>query len=185
MLPAALRSWPALAALGAGLVLAALAAGATGPVAVGVLFAAGLAALAWAFAALRAGGPVLPRTTLAVGLTVVVGLALVVGAGAAPQLGLAGLPTIAAAGFALVVAVGAAARLRGAHAPGEGPDETRDAAPASASPAAPAATRTRHPVAATLGLVAGAALVAALATPALAGTEPGELAVPHGELHQH
>lgn len=171
------RSWSTLASLGAGLVLIAIsagalegtvAAGADGGTAVGAAVAGvalagcGAAALGWGAFSLAAGRPAAPRAALVVALVVfgATGVALV--SGVAPALGLVAPPLLAAELFVLVAAAGAAAELR------RGNRGRREAA------------ATRGTV---LGLVAGAALVAALATPALAGTAAGEVAVPHGELH--
>ncbi|GAA1790325.1 hypothetical protein GCM10009748_26370 [Agromyces lapidis] len=168
------RGWPMLAALGAGLVLTATAAGVSGTagspggtgaggVVVGaVLAGCGIAALGWAVFALRKGSLVAPRSALAVSLGVLGAPGALLATGAAAELGVAVLPMLAAGLFAIVVAVGAAVEIRRLRR------RRRTALP----PRRPA-----------IGLVAGAALVAALATPALAGTAAGELAVPHGELH--
>ncbi|KQZ09394.1 hypothetical protein ASD23_14175 [Agromyces sp. Root1464] len=167
-LAAALRSWPMLAALGAGLVLLALAAGAGGAM-LPALASAGVAALGWGGLALRAGRVIAPSTTLVVTAVALVGMAAAVSTGAAAMTDVAPGPLAAASAFIVVVALSAGLELRararlaraGAH-----PGGTRDAAASD--------------TARLLGLVAGAALVAALATPALAATEAGESAVPHG-----
>ncbi|MFF2271839.1 hypothetical protein ACFVTX_06180 [Agromyces sp. NPDC058136] len=180
--PDLVRGWPMLAALGAGLVLTATAAGAiasgaadvaggtgVGGGAAGVALAGcGLAALGWAVLALHTGRVPAPRTVLAASLGALAASGLLPAAGStAAALGIAVMPLLAADVFVVVVALGAAGALRG------GPRADRRRA---RSPGAPAARSV-------LGLVVGAALVAALATPALAGTAAGELAVPHGELH--
>jgi len=116
-LAATTRSWPMLGALGAGLVLAALAAGAGGAPQV-VLAGLGVAALGWGGLSLHAGRILAPRAVLATAATALVSLGL------------------------LVMVDGRASLL---------------------------------------GLVGGAALVAALATPALAATDAGRQAQPHGE----
>ncbi|BDZ64550.1 hypothetical protein [Agromyces mangrovi Wang et al. 2018] len=163
----ALRSWPALGALGAGLVLLALGAGAGG--APGIAMAGlGVAALAQGVAALRAGRVVLPRTTLGVVAAYLVVAAGISAAGLLPGIGVAGGPLVAASALAVVPAAAAAHRLR---APLQVPG----------SSAGRRSTVERWP--SLVGLVAGAVLVAGLVTPALAATTAGEHAVPHGELH--
>jgi hypothetical protein len=156
------------AALGAGLVLTAVAAGAGGVPAV-VLVGFGVAALAQGILGFRAGRVVAPATTVSGCLVVLAGSAALVTSGGAATLGIAVLPLIAADVFVLVVALGAAAELR-----------ARRATPGAVRPARTRADRRRLPV---IGMIAGAALTAALATPALAATEAGDVAVPHGQLH--
>jgi hypothetical protein len=164
-----------LSGLGAGLVLLATAAGvpttAGGLAAGAVLTGCGIAALGWAVLGLRAGRPPAPRAALgsAVGVMGISG-ALVV-SGTAAMLRSPVLPLLAAEVFVFAVAVGAAAELRRRRRRGLGPDRGR-----GRDEAVPARTSV-------LGLAVGATLVAALATPALAATSAGELAVPHGELH--
>jgi hypothetical protein len=162
-----------LAALGAGLVLTAVAAGAGG-YAGAALVGCGIAALAQGVLALRAGRLVAPASTLGGCLGVLAGSAAVVVTGSAGALDIAIMPLLAADLFVLVVAFGAAADLR----------KRRGAAAADVTVA-----RTRRearepqrrlPI---MGMLAGAALTAALATPALAATEAGGQAVPHGQLH--
>lgn len=161
------RSWPMLGALGAGLVLAALAAGAGGAPQV-VLAGLGVAALGWGALSLRVGRVVAPRAVLGVGV-----LSLVAGGGAVAagaMTDVAGLPLVAASVFIAWVALSAALDVRARRA-------ARAAAEASAA-ARPSPADARRSLA---GFALGAVLVSALATPALAGTEAGELAVPHGE----
>lgn len=169
-----------LAALGAGLVLTAAGAGALtgadgavdgaggtrvgGAVTGAVLAGCGLAALGWAAFALHAGRLPAPRATLAASLGVLAASGGLLATGAASSVGLTVLPLLAADALVLVVALGSAGGVRRRdrrRRPGDAASE-------------------RNPL---LGLVVGAVLVAALATPALAGTAAGELAVPHGELH--
>ena len=161
-LAAMTRSWPMLGALGAGLVLTALAAGAGGAPQV-VLAGLGVAGLGWAVLSLHAGRIVAPRTVLATsaGALAVVGLLVATGAMADA----AGLPLAAASLFVVAVALSAAFQVRRGRAAGAEPRPRR-------------AIDGRMSL---LGLAGGAALVAALATPALAATEPGRLAVPHGQ----
>lgn len=188
-LAAITRSWPMLGALGAGLVLTALAAGAGGAPQV-VLAGLGVAALGWGALSLHAGRLLAPRSVLAVCVLSLSAAGAAVAAGAMADV--AGLPLVAASAFAVVVALSAAfdvRRGRAAH------DEPRlrhrpryRRTPADLGVTAPAASTTaarpRGAVdgrASLLGLVGGAALVAALATPALAATDAGRLAVPHGQ----
>ncbi|MFF2275851.1 hypothetical protein [Agromyces sp. NPDC058126] len=177
-LPGHVRGWPMLAALGAGLVLTATAAGAVasasgaagdaggtgigGAAAGAVLAGCGLAALGWAVLALREGRATAPHATLATAMGVLAASGALLATGSAAPLGVAVLPLLAADLFIVVVAIGAAGEVRRAHR------GARSSAPERST---------------LLGLVVGATLVAALATPALAGTAAGELAVPHGELH--
>ncbi|GGI44724.1 hypothetical protein BCL57_000604 [Agromyces flavus] len=173
------REWPMLSAIGVGLVFTATAAGALGPAvgtaestglgrpaAAAILAGCGVAALGWAVLALHAGRLPWPRATLAVALTVFAASAGLLASGAAPSLGVAPLPLLAADLLVLVVAGGAALELRMAR--GRPGGAAAVAAPARGS---------------VFGLIVGAALVSALVTPALAGTAAGDLAVPHGEQH--
>ncbi|MFB6610923.1 hypothetical protein ACFCVO_11415 [Agromyces sp. NPDC056379] len=169
-LAAALRSWPMLAAFGAGLVLAALAAGAGGAMQP-ALVVAGVAALGWGGLALRAGRVIAPSATLVVTAVALVGMAAAVSTGAAATTDVPAGPLAAASVFIVVVALSAGLELRARTRLAGGTDPANDRG-AGASDAARL-----------IGLVAGAALVAALATPALAATEAGESAVPHGS-HQ-
>ncbi|GAA1058983.1 hypothetical protein [Agromyces bracchium] len=171
------RTWPMLAALGGGLVGTALAAGAGGAPQV-VLAGLGVAALGWGVLSLRAGRPLAPRIVLAASVG-----ALVLAGGAAASGGLAdvpGLPLAAACVFLAAVALSVARAARGARGAGRGPEASAaarsTAAPSTAAPS-PASEARRSLV----GLAVGAVLVAALATPALAATEAGRSAVPHGE----
>ena len=108
-LAAMTRSWPMLGALGAGLVLTALAAGAGGAPQV-VLAGLGVAGLGWAVLSLHAGRIVAPRTVLATsaGALAVVGLLVATGAMADA----AGLPLAAASVFVVAVALSAAFEVR-------------------------------------------------------------------------
>jgi heme/copper-type cytochrome/quinol oxidase subunit 2 len=165
-----LRSWPMFAALGAGLVLTAVAAGAGGAPAA-VLVGCGVAALAQGAFSLREGQVVAPVATVSGCLALLAGSAAVVVAGVAGVLGIAVLPLLAADLFVLVVAFGAVAELR---------RRRRDRVAGASASATAREPRRRLPV---IGMVAAAALTAGLATPALAATEAGDSAVPHGQLH--
>ncbi|WOF21457.1 hypothetical protein N8K70_08570 [Microbacterium betulae] len=148
-----LRIWPALASWGAGLILFAVAAGAPPWAAVALCLWA-VATFGWGVIALRAVRLPAPRTTLACALgAVAVGLVLVLAGTLGP------VPFAALTVLHLLVAGCAAASLR----------------------RGPSAARHERPGRTVFALVAGALAVAALTTPALAFTEPGSSAVPHGE----
>jgi len=158
-------SWPAIAAWGGGLVQLALGAGAImteggGPAirVVGILLVLiGAGALGWGAASLARGRIVVPR------LSIAGSLAGIIAATAAMVLDPIRVSVFAvAAGIALLIAValGSALTLR------------RQARPAKRDAGA------RHLV----GLIVAAVLVAGVATPALAATEAGRHAVPHGEM---
>lgn len=164
------RSWPMLAAFGAGLVLLALAAGAGGP-AQPVLAVFGIAALGWGVLALRAGRVLAPSLVLGVAAASLVGTGAAVASGAAAMTDVPPAASAAASVFIVVVALAAGFTLRRRRR-----DPARTSRPDGS-------WRAGSDLASVLGLVAGAALVAALATPALAATPAGEQAVPHG-THQ-
>lgn len=181
-LAAMTRGWPMLGALGAGLVLAALAAGAGGARQV-VLAGLGVAALGWGVLSLRAARPLAPRAALGMSVAALLTGGAAVGSGAMADV--AGLPLAAASVFIAVVALSAALAVRARraeHARFEEPEPTsaRRVSVGIEEPAEPASRDPRER-GALVGLMTGALLVSALATPALAATETGELAVPHGE----
>lgn len=161
--------WPALFAWGAGLIHIAVAAGSP----LGVLLpltALGVAELVWGIVALRLGRMPLVRTTLAVGVIATLGglvLALF-------DL-MAWMPLVSSSIMLVAIAGAAAVTLRRA-ARGLGGERTD--AEASARSAVPAGR-------ALIGVVAGALLVSGLTTPALAQTNAGDYAVPHGEMTGH
>ena len=165
------RSWPMLAAVGAGLVLLAMAAGAGGGTQP-VLAVLGIAALGWGVLALRAGSVLAPAIVLGVAAASLVGAGAVVASGAAAMTDVPPAALAAASVFIVVVALAAGVALRRRRQE----DPVRATRPGGSS-------RAGSDLAAVLGLVAGAVLVAALATPALAATEAGRQAVPHG-THQ-
>ena len=170
-LAAATRSWPMLAAVGAGLVLLAVAAGAVGIVQpVAAVF--GVAALAWSVLALRAGRLVAPVSALVACSAFLVGAGALVATGWVGRADVAAGPLVAASAFIVVVAASCALALR--------LERVTTTAPARAArpEGPPVVGFDRRSL---VGLVAGAALVAALATPALAATPAGGQAVPHGE----
>ncbi|WP_159501748.1 hypothetical protein [Microbacterium sp. 18062] len=173
------RSWPSLAAAGAGLIELALAAGvvtgaggesrAAGP---GVLAAAllvlGAASLGWAGTVLARGRIVAPRLGL---IGVLAGMGALIGLLVAD----AAHTSIAAVGAAIALLI--VAGLACAH------DARRTARTTSHEPR-------RAVRASALGVLVGATVVAALVTPALASTEAGRLAPDHSEhmvepTHEH
>ena len=164
---AATPSWAAIAAWGGGLIQLALGAGAITGVggglalqAVGIILTVlGAAALGWGVAALARGRIVVPR--VGVGGS----LAGILAATAALILDPSRVSVFAvAAGSALLIAVAFACAL-----------VLRTATRAVDSPTTDAV---RPQI---VGLLVGAVLVAGLVTPALAATEAGQHAVPHGE----
>jgi hypothetical protein len=163
------RSWPSLAAAGAGLIQLAIAAGvvtgaggesrAVGPgVLAAVLLVLGPAALGWAAFVLVRGRIVAPRLGMLGSVAAIIALTgmLMV----EPD-----RTSILAVGVAVafLMVTGAACAL-----------QTRRAARASGT-----APRTARVSA--IGVLVGAAAVAALVTPALASTEAGQLAPSHSE----
>ena len=166
--------WPALFAWGAGLIHIAVAAGS--PLSVLVpLTALGVAELVWGIAMLRVGRMPLVRTTLAVGVLATLGglvLALF-------DL-MAWIPLVSSSVMLVAIAGAAALTLRRAAR------DVRDAGSDVRGPDAGASARSSVPAGRTLiGVLAGALLVSALTTPALAQTKAGDYAVPHGEMTSH
>ncbi|MFC9917161.1 hypothetical protein [Agromyces binzhouensis] len=167
------RTWPMLAGIGGGLVLTALAAGAGGaPQA--ALAGLGVAALGWGVLSLRASRPLAPRAVLATSVASFLAGGAAVASGALADV--PGLPLAAAGVFLAVVALSVARAARGGRADRREPE----ASAARTTPAARAATGSES-LRSLAGLAIGAVLVSALATPALAATEAGRSAVPHGE----
>lgn len=171
----------AMSALGTGLVLIATGAGSS-PVGAVPLVALGVGALLWAVVVLvRDRVPGLRASFVGAVGTVVVWVALYglasQGVTTVPPL----LPTLSSTVLLLVVAAVLARRLRTLTLEETAPEELElDAlvTPRSRRPhRAPSAGRY------VLTLLAGAAVVAALTTPALAQTQAGAFAVPHGSLH--
>ncbi|WP_430646758.1 hypothetical protein [Agromyces sp. GXS1127] len=172
------RTWPMLAALGGGLVGTALAAGAGGAPRV-VLAGLGVAALGWGVLSLRAGRPLAPPATLAASVAALLLAGAAVASGSMSDV--PGLPLATACVFLAAVALSVAPAARRGRAVTAKPEASAGdrAAVACRRPARPSpAAEARRSLA---GLAIGAALVSALATPALAATEAGRSAVPHGE----
>ena len=153
-------SWPAIAAWGGGLIQLALGAGAittegASPairVAGILLVVIGAGAIGWGAATLAQGRIVVPRLSIAGSLA---GILAAAGAMALDPTRVSVFAVAAASALLIAVALGSALELR------------REGQPRSK----------RHLV----GLIVGAVLVAGIVTPALAATEAGQHAVPHGE----
>lgn len=165
------RSWPSLAAVGAGLIQLAIAAGvvtgaggesrAAGPgVLAAVLLVLGPAALGWAALVLMRGRIVGARLGMAGALAGILTLTAMLMVEPART-------SILAVGvaIAMLVVVGAACAFHARRT-------ARAADPAVAQRTARASV---------LGVLIGAAVVGALVTPALASTEAGQLAPSHSE----
>ena len=163
-------SWPAMAALGAGLVHLAVAASAPA-VLMAVLAVLGIAEIGWSLTVLRAGRVMAVRSTLAIAASssaVWVALAFTLqalGVGN-PATSLPLLPLLAATLFTFYVAVEMARTVRSGRS-------------------ATVGSGTRLVV----GFMVGAFLVAGIASPALAATEAGKHAHPMGDMmmpaHDH
>lgn len=166
-------AWVAFAALGAGLVHLALVVGAPWPVAA-ALVVLGAAELVWGVAALRAGRPPLPRAALAVALAPIAAWMATLAVSAVVPIAdavaaLRPLPLAVTTLLGLIAAVSLGARLR----------RERDGAAAASRESSP--PQPEHAGRYLVGMLAGALVVGALVTPALAGTEAGLYAQPHGE----
>ncbi|WP_442576784.1 hypothetical protein ACSBPH_06520 [Microbacterium sp. F51-2R] len=173
--PTLTRSWPALAAVGAGLLLLALGAGALAPALGGPRSAAaaaiaaalmllGGAALAWAIATLRSGRPVSPRLGISGALLGILGSVIALLSDPART----SIVAIAAAVLLLVIVGSFCASAVGRRS----------------------GARQRDGRTGMIGMIIGSAVVAALVTPALAATEVGRLAPDHSshsvfEQHSH
>ncbi|PJJ65344.1 hypothetical protein [Compostimonas suwonensis] len=172
----------AMAGLGAGLVHLAAAGGA--PLALAVLLVAvGSAEIAWSVTVLARGRIVLPRATLALAVVPVLGWAALSALGPALGVALGFLPMAVASLFDLVIAATLAARTRAARPTASAhpvqATQTLQAAQTRPDAARPRLSATRFLVA----LVLGASAVAGLTTPALAASDAGAHAVPHGTHH--
>ncbi len=161
------RVWSGLAAVGSALILFAVAAGSPIPV-LAALCALAVAEMAWGLWQLRDDGFRAPRAVLG-------GVALVAALGAV----LFGLRILALIPFAALlvlswgIALAAAVELRAKRTARSDGRSSRSRRSGRAGP-----------LLAALG--SGALIVAAITTPALASTDPGALAAPHGaSLHDH
>lgn len=175
-------AWPPLAALGAGLVHLAVAASAPAFLA-GALVLLGVAEITWGIAVLRTSRLPLVRLALVVSasssaLWVAVAFSLVAVGAAEPAASVPLFPLVAASVFTLSVAAICARSLRRADAVTAVTGSTGSASSAVAAPPAASAGGGWRFVGA---FAASAALVSAIATPALAATEAGQYAHPHGE----
>ncbi len=148
---AALHACTAIAALGAGIVHLGAAVGAPVPVLVSLL-ALGAAELGWALAALRLGRPPAPRAAVIVAVAGLLALGPLALGGTGLHVG----ALLGAAALQLLAAVLLALRPRLREAP-------------------------ERPGRYLVGVLTGALLVGAIATPSLAATTAGGAAVPHGE----
>ncbi len=158
------KAWLATAALGAGVIH--LSVVVSSPLPLGIaMFLVGAAELAWALLALTRDRLPLPRATRLLALVPVAIWALLLVASIAGAEGAASLlplvPMALGTLFNLFIAITLSIQLRTGRT--------------DAAQPAPAAGRYL------LGLAAGAAVVAGITTPALAASEAGLYAVPHGE----
>jgi hypothetical protein len=177
MMPAVVRCWLAFAALGAGLIHLALVLRAPAPIAVALVGLA-VAELVWAIAALRGDDAPVPRLAMLVGSASAAGWAMLIVVDASAVSGLAmGIATL----FDVAIAVVLAARSR------DGADRRRVITRTDTTGSAGVtASETASPPRAgrfVLGIGVGALVVGALTTPALAASEAGEHAQPHGTFH--
>jgi hypothetical protein len=160
-------SWPAIAAWGGGVIQLALGAGAI--TAVGesaairmaglVLAVMGAAAIGWGAATLARGRIVVPRLSIAGSLA---GIIVAAAAMSLDPNRISVFAVVTASALLLAVALAGALALR--RACGRTPTRTTDAGGRRL-----------------VGIVVSAVLVAGVVTPALAATEAGRHAVPHGE----
>ena len=174
------RTWLGFAAFGAALIH--LAVGVTAPLPLSVLLVGfGIAELGWGIATLTAGRVLVPRIIVGAALIPVFiwGTTAVLGNGLGVTSGQTGLPLYpmsVASLFNVFLAATVAIALRrsptGPPTPATPSIETRRASAAGA--ATPSGWRFLT------GLVVGGFLLSALTTPALAATEVGSHAVPHG-----
>ncbi len=177
------RTWLAMAAIAAGLIHVALGAGA--PLALGVpLVAIAVAEMAWGAAAVVKDRAPFPNAALLGALAPVAlwaGMIVAASVSGTPEL-LAPLPFLAmgsATLFSLFVACVLAVHRRRAM-------RASDPAAGSSGATGTAARRSSSEPSVgryLLGVLAGAAVMSALTTPALANTHAGQSAVPHGTSH--
>lgn len=169
-MPTITRTWLAFAAIGTGLIHFALVLGS--PLALGIALAVlGLAEFGWGVLTFARETLVTPRVALVVAIVPVAGWTLLLvtsSVSESPELAasLRFLPLAVASLFELFAVAVLGVHLRRRRAP-------------DAAPAFPSVGRYL------LGLAAGALVVAALTTPALAATEAGLFSSPHGESGNH
>jgi hypothetical protein len=178
------RTWLAMAAIGAGLIHVALGAGAP-PVLAVPLIAIAVAEILWGVLTVVKDRVFTPTAAL-IGALAPVGLwaAVITAAsvGGSPEL-LAPLPFLAmgsATLFDLFVAGVLAVQRRRAMRAGDPADPVGSTASTDRVPVAAAEPSVGRYL---IGVLAGACVVSALTTPALANTHAGQSAVPHGTLH--
>lgn len=153
------KTWVALSAIGAATIHLALVVGS--PLGVGIIMGIlGVAELAWGVAMLASSRALLPRTALAVSVVPVGLMGFALSFGVLPGTALA--PLAFAVLLELFVAGALAISLRRGH-------------PADAATRTPSAGRY------ILAVLLGSLAVASITTPALAATEAGRFAQPHGE----
>ncbi|TFB70947.1 hypothetical protein [Cryobacterium sp. Hz9] len=163
-----IRTWLGFAALGAALIH--LAVGVTAPFLLSVLLVGfGIAELSWGIATLASGRVIAPRVVVGAALIPVFiwGAIAALGSGLgvpSAQTGLPWYPMTMASLFNIYVAATVALAMRRASSGN----------PPSVGAASPGGWRFLT------GLVVGGFLLSALTTPALAATDVGSLAVPHG-----
>ena len=179
------RTWLGFAALGAALIH--LAVGVTAPLTLSVLLVGfGVAELGWGIATLAAGRVLVPRVIVGAALIPVFiwGTTAVLGSGLGVTSGQTGLllyPMAVASLFNVFLAATVAIALR--HSPPGPPTPATprtSAVGASAVGASAVGAATPSGWRFLTGLVVGGFLLSALTTPALAATEVGSRAVPHG-----
>lgn len=166
-----IRNWLAFAAIGTALIHLALVV--SSPLAVGIVLAIiGLAELVWGVAMMASGRLLLPRVALAGAVIPIIlwsaVLLVAVESDATVVSSLRFLPLSLAAVLEIFVAGAIAIHIRRSFV-SDGSTKPADAA------ANPPAGRYL------LGLLVGSIAVASLTTPALAATQAGDYAVPHGE----
>ncbi|WP_104090013.1 MULTISPECIES: hypothetical protein [unclassified Cryobacterium] len=175
---AVIRTWLGFAALGAALIH--LAVGVTAPFPLSVLLVGfGIAELGWGIATLATGRVITPRIVVGAALIPVFiwGVTAALGSGlgvTSAQTGLPLYPMVVASLFNIFLAATVAIALR--RAPNGIPTAVGAASPGTLTPGSPTPGGWRF----LTGLVVGGFLLSALTTPALAATEVGSHAVPHG-----
>lgn len=187
------RSWLAFAALGAGVIHLALAAGCAVPLAV-ALVVLGFAEFGWGVGVLARNRFLVPRAALVVAFLPAIGwgmllLAAVTSKNPLVASSIPALPMVVSVLFTLAIAA-SLARLQGVRGvrrqgtPADDAATSNSTVSGSAAVKADATSQPERPFRYLGGLFLGALLVAALTTPALAATQAG-IANPHqhhGEL---
>lgn len=159
----------AFASLGAGLVYTAVGAG-SAPVSATVLVAIGLSSMAWAILVLVRDRVPAPRTSFTASIGAILAWVALAGLSSIFPEAVGGLPLVpllASTAMLLYVSIVLAVRFRAAQA-------------ATTTTTTTPATRRTPAGRFLVGVAAGGFIVAALTTPALALTNAGEHAVPHG-----